>query len=252
MNNKEERALAFVNMYAVLGALRKLCLMDEEAAKLAGEDVSVGISVKGGPEATLVFGGGRCEVRDGTEKCRIKLPFSSCRKFNGMIDGTVTPIPSRGFLKIGFLTGNFTSLTKILESYLRPAPEKLSDPEFFRRSTLLMLNVIASAAAQLGNTDSVGKASASYIPDGAVEISIRGEESVWLTARDHTLSAVFDRPDRITAFMSFDNLKLARDIFDGKANSVASVGTGGVRIGGMVPQVDNINRIFDRVALYLS
>ena len=39
---------------------------------------------------------------------------------------------------------------------------------------------------------------------------------------------------------------------DGDINAVACIGTGVVRVGGMISQVDNINRILDRVALYLA
>ena len=44
----------------------------------------------------------------------------------------------------------------------------------------------------------------------------------------------------------------ARDLFDGRINAIAAVGMGQVRISGMVSQVDNINRILDRVAIYLA
>ena len=182
----------------------------------------------------------------------IKLPFSSCRKFNGMVDGTVTPIPSRGFFKLGFLTGDFIKLTNILEKYLRPKESDMADREFFRKSTLLTLNVLISAAAELGNYDSVARASASYIPDGNIEISVLGGETVWLNAKGSYLTAVFERPKDVTSAMTFESMELASDIFNGKANSVASVGSGGVRIRGMIPQVDNLNRIFDRVSLYLQ
>ena len=47
-------------------------------------------------------------------------------------------------------------------------------------------------------------------------------------------------------------MKVARDLFDGKINSVACIGTGEVRVGGMISQVDNVNRILDRVAEYLA
>ena len=48
------------------------------------------------------------------------------------------------------------------------------------------------------------------------------------------------------------DVKTARDLFDGKINSVAAVGSGLVRIGGMVSQIDNVNRILSRVELYLK
>ena len=40
-------------------------------------------------------------------------------------------------------------------------------------------------------------------------------------------------------------------IFDGD-DAVAAVGEGKVRIGGMISQIDNVNRILDRVSIYLA
>ena len=58
--------------------------------------------------------------------------------------------------------------------------------------------------------------------------------------------------DRVTSQMVFDSLQTARDLFDGRINAIAAVGMGQVRISGMISQVDNINRILDRVAIYLA
>lgn len=52
--------------------------------------------------------------------------------------------------------------------------------------------------------------------------------------------------------MVFGDLRVARDLFDGRINAIAAVGMGQVRISGMISQVDNINRILDRVSLYLA
>ena len=56
----------------------------------------------------------------------------------------------------------------------------------------------------------------------------------------------------VTSQMVFDSLTTARDLFDGRINAIVAVGMGQVRIGGMISQVDNINRILDRVAIYLA
>ena len=58
--------------------------------------------------------------------------------------------------------------------------------------------------------------------------------------------------EHITSQMVFDNLTTARDLFDGRINAIAAVGMGQVRISGMISQVDNVNRILDRVAIYLA
>ena len=52
--------------------------------------------------------------------------------------------------------------------------------------------------------------------------------------------------------MEFGSLQIARDLFDGRVNSLACVGTGDIRMGGMISMIDNMNRILDRVALYLA
>ena len=52
--------------------------------------------------------------------------------------------------------------------------------------------------------------------------------------------------------MRFEDLATARALFDGEINAVAAVGMGKVRIGGMISQVDNVNRILDRVSVYLA
>lgn len=61
-----------------------------------------------------------------------------------------------------------------------------------------------------------------------------------------------EKPAKFRAKMEFDNIRLARDLFDGKVNAIAAMGEGKVSIIGLISMVDNINRILDRVALYLA
>ena len=249
----DAKTLAYINLYAILGAIPYLCQLDAEAAALIeGETVSIGFAVKDGPQATLFIGGGKARMAPGVDRCQVKLPFSSCEKFNGLIDGTTTPIPVKGFTKVGFLLGNFTKLTDRLSMFLRPEPEALKDPEFFRVSTTLMFHVIAEAIAQIGNHDKIGRFSASNIVDGTAKLSIVDGPAAALCCRDHHLTAVHDDPKTCFAYMEFASMELARALFDGQVDAIAAVGTGGVRIGGMISMIDNINRILDRVALYLA
>jgi hypothetical protein len=60
------------------------------------------------------------------------------------------------------------------------------------------------------------------------------------------------KPEAYRSQMEFDNIRLARDLFDGKVNSIAEVGKGTISIIGLISMVDNVNRILDRVALYLA
>lgn len=250
----DARTLAYINLYAVLGSLENLCELSEEARNLVKttKPVAIGFEVKGGPSATLTFTDGKCKLTSGCEKCNVKLPFSSCEKFNGLIDGTVTPIPSKGFTKISFLLKQFTPLTDMLSKYMRPTEEDLKDEKFFELSTNLLFYTIAGAIAQIGNNDEIGKFSAHHIPDGVVKIAITGGPSAAIEVKDHKLTTVKQNPEKYRALMEFGSMKLAHDLFDGKVNAIAKVGEGEIVMRGMINMIDNINRILDRVALYLA
>lgn len=250
---KDQKTLAYVNMYALLGTIPELCRIDEEAyALIENVDMSVGLAVKNGPSATLFFSHGECMMKKGLVYPKIKIPFSSSERFNGMIDGTVTPIPTYGIWHVSFLLKTFKKLTDILEGYLRPDPERLADDIFFEKSTTLMLGVIARAVCVLGNRDEISRVSASYIVDGDIRLGIRNGISLTIRAKDHKLRVIRTPSEKIMSYMEFRSLRTARALFDGELNAVASIGTGEVTVGGMVSQVDNINRILDRVAEYLA
>jgi hypothetical protein len=258
---KDVITLAHINMYGILGALRDLCELSPEAQALAENaalpghrPLRLGFAVKEGPAMTLAFADGNCVVEDGAGICDIKLPFANYEKFNGLIDGTVRSFPSKGFTKIGFLTRNFIRLTKILEDYLRPAPEALSDESFFAASTTVMFFLIAQAVAQIGNHDKIGRFSASNIVDGTALLSIAGSKPLQaaITVKDHRLSVSRRIPEHYQAIMEFENIRLARDLFDGKVSALGCVGQGLISMRGNLGMLDNINRILDRVAVYLA
>ncbi|MGN0487417.1 MAG: hypothetical protein ACI4GB_09325 [Acutalibacteraceae bacterium] len=250
----DAKTLAYINMYAVLGTLENLCELDSQAGELirTKKPVSIALAVTDGPSATITFKNGRCRMEQGVNDCDVLLPFSSCEKFNGLIDGTVTPIPAKGFSKIGFLLKKFTPLTDLLAKYLKPSEEDLKDDKFFEISTKLMFYVITVALSQIGNNDSIGTFSASQIPDGIIEVSIKNSVSAGIYVKNGHMVTVKQKPDTFRSKMEFGDIRLARDLFDGKVNAVASIGEGKVGMFGLVSMLDNMNRILDRVALYLA
>ncbi|MBR4765577.1 MAG: hypothetical protein IK085_02305 [Clostridia bacterium] len=250
----DQKTLAYINMYAILGALENLCELAPEAPSLLTnkKPIRIGFDVKGGPSATLTFKNGKCRMDQGCSKVDVKLPFSSCEKFNGLIDGTVTPIPSKGFTHISFLLKDFTALTDLLNKYMRPDPADLEDEDFFNISTELMLDVIAVAIAQIANNDEIGKFTASAIVDGNIAFSIKDGPGATLRCKDHRLVALKCPCDNYRAKMEFRDIKLARDLFDGKVNAVACIGRGEITMKGMISMLDNLNRLLDRVAVYLA
>ncbi len=253
-NLMDTKTLAHINMYGILGTLENLCdIVPEASALLEGKKpISIGLEVKDGPSATLYFKNGKCRMEQGCGACDVKLPFSSCEKFNGLIDGTTTPIPSKGFQHIGFLLKTFTALTDVLTKYLQPNEDDLKDPVFYEKSTTLMLYVIGVAIAQIGNNDQVGKFSAKAIEDGSVLMGIKDGPSVELVCKNHRLITLKKAPEKYRSAMIFDSIETARGLFDGKLNALSCIGTGKIEMHGLVSMLDNVNRILDRVALYIG
>lgn len=250
----DQKTLAYINLYGVLGALENLCDLAPEAKEILTnkKPISIGFEVKDGPTATLTFYKGKCRMEQGCAKCDVKLPFSSCEKFNGLIDGTVTPIPSKGFQHIGFLLKDFTKLTDLLNDYMRPTEEKLKDPEIFRINTILTLYVVGVAIAQVGNNDEIGKFSASNIVDGSVMIEIKDKEAVEVVCKNHRLICLKKRPEKYRTSMVFDSYETANALFNGTINAMVAIGTGKVEMHGLISMLDNVNRILDRVGIYLA
>jgi hypothetical protein len=257
MNNKDNRTLSYINLFAIFGTLPRLCELDDEAHRLiADKKIALGICVKGGPCGVLRFDHGVVTMEPGEGACDIRLSFATPEKFNGMIDGTVTPIPTKGLTKVAFLLKTFMPLTDILTRYLRPSAEDLADEAFYRTSTILMFHLITGAVAQIGNEDPIGRASASYIVDGNVQMMITEGEAVvvaaHICAKDHRLTTVPTLTDKPMSIMQFDGVRNARGLFDGEASSFSLIADGKLKMRGMISQLDNVNRILDRVALYLA
>ena len=135
---------------------------------------------------------------------------------------------------------------------MKPTEEALKDPAFFDLSTTLMFYTISVALSQIGNQDAIGKASASYMLDGEISFLIKDGPAATLRVKDNHLVTVKQKSAKPRAIMQFDNMQLANDLFNGKINAMECIGKGTVEIRGMLSMVDNMNRILDRVALYLA
>ena len=260
LTQTDSRTMAFVNLFAVLGTLENLCELAPEAGKLlqGKSPISIGFAVKDGPSATLSFQDGRCHIAEGCRQCTIKLPFSSCERFNGMINGTVTPMPSKGFTKLSFLLKTFLPLTELLAKYLKPSAEDMKDAKFREISTKLTLYAAGAAIAQVGNEDKSGRFSAGLMPDGDVAIDVNSAigttpiMGVTVQVRNHHLTTLKKPCDKPRAVMAFSDLDVAGKLLRGEISAIACIGDGKIAMRGMINMVDNMNRILDRVGQYLS
>ncbi len=250
---KDPLVMAHVNMWAVLRTLEPLCELDDSARSLASprRPVSIGINVRGGPQATLSFQDGACRMtRRNTGQIKLLLP--SPEDFNRMVDGEKNPLPYAGFPRLGFLLKNFTALTDLLSAYLRPQPSDLEDRGFFERSTTLLFYLVAGALAAVANNDPLGRISAAAIPDGTIALEIQDGPCAEITARGGHLITRRRKAVSPRAYMIFSDFDAARGLFDGTLEAMSALAAGKIIMKGYIPMIDNLNRVLNRVPVYLQ
>lgn len=252
----EQKALAYVNMYGVLGALENLCEIDQIAKSILKElknRVALCFEVKNGPCCTFTFTKNGCKMTEGTAGCNCKMSFSSPEKFNALINDSKPGIPTKGIIKtLSFLLGPFTKLTDRLNEVLRPSEQALKDRAFFEENTILTMYVILGSIAALANNDSISKQSADHTVDGDVLLGIKDTAQATIRVNNHRFEAIKEPSDNPRAIMEFSDIDLANGLFNGTVSTINEMCKGNIRLSGMISMVDNINRILDRVAVYLA
>lgn len=250
---KDQNALAYVNMFAVLKDLEILCALDDEAKKLASpaKPVSISFNVAGGPRATLSFAGGQCAMREGLGG-QIKLRLPSPEAFNLMVDGKKNPTPYGGFTRLKFLTSDFTKLTDLMQKYLRADTEALKDRAFFEKSTTMMFYLVANALSAIGSHDAAGKLSAARIPDGSVSMEIDGGPCAEIAVRGGKMTTYNRKAENPRAYMIFADFDTARGLFDGTTEALSALASGKIVMKGYIPMIENLNKVLGRVGAYLA
>ena len=250
---KDQNALAYINMFAVLKDLEKLCELDDRAKKLASpaKPVSISFNVGNGPLATLSFEGGKCTMTEGLGG-QIKLKLSSPEAFNQMIDGTKNPLPYGGLTKLKFLTSDFKELTDILNKYLRADEASLKDRKFYEKSTTMMFYLVANALSAIANNDELGKISASKIPDGSIAMEIVNGPCAEIVVKGGHLTTYNRKAANPRSFMVFGDFDTARGLFDGSTESMSALASGKLVMKGFIPMIEHLNMVLSRVAVYLA
>lgn len=253
---KEAKAMAYVNMYGVLATLENLCEIDDEAKEiLAGikSPVSLCFDVANGPCGTLHFSKSGCKFTEGAEGCTCKMSFKTPEKFNALIDESKPGIPTKGIAQVlSFLLGPFTKLTDRLTKLLMPSEEDLKDRAFFEESTILTFYTISGAISALANSDSISMFTAHSTVDGKVSMGIKDTCYATIVVKNHHFTTIKEKANNPRAIMEFADIDLAYGLFTGTVSTIAELCKGNIYMAGMISMVDNLNRILDRVAVYLG
>ena len=252
----DAKAMAYVNMYGVLATLENLCEIDDEAKSILASlksPVSLCFDVADGPCGTFHFTKSGCEFKEGSAGCTCKMNFSSPEKFNALIDSSKPGIPTKGVVQVlSFLLGPFTKLTNRLTKLLRPSDEDMKDKAFFEESTILTFYTIVGAISALANSDPISMFTAKSTVDGVVSMGIKDKCYAAVKVKNSHFTTIKKKPENPRAIMEFADVELAHGLFTGPASTIAELCEGNIYMCGMISMVDNLNRILDRVAVYLG
>lgn len=72
-----------------------------------------------------------------------------------------------------------------------------------------------------------------------------------LRVRNHTFETIKENR-HLRAIMEFKTIDLANALFNGTASTMAELCAGNIYMSGMINMIDNVNRILDRVGMYLG
>lgn len=250
---KNQKVLAYCNLFGVLRNIEYLVTNDEECKKaVEGKNLSVQFKVKNGPSGQLTFKNRQAEMKEGFHPSNILLFFTSPEHFNKMIDGKANPIPLKGLTKIGFLTGPFKKIADRLAYYLKPTENLLSDTDYFAKSTEMTFYTAFSALAQIGNHDPKGILNAKHIPDGIIQASIGDKTGLYITAKNGRLTAHKGFAEKSNARLVFKDIEAAQGILSGKTDTYVALATGDLLMKGFIPMVEYMNPILELVSGYLA
>ena len=154
-----EQILARLHLHAVLPALADLAVLAPEARQIAtGWNFSLRLQLPGGPAATLVSpGDGTLRVDPGAATpARLVLTFLSARQLNRTFlnQSALPPLPTGGAWRI-LGVRPFVALTKVLDRYLQPTPDFLTDEPFRLVHLRLLFRILVGAVPTVAELDPV-------------------------------------------------------------------------------------------------
>ena len=123
---------------------------------------------------------------------------------------------------------------------------------FFEESTILTMYTVAGAISALANNDPISKLSASYTVDGDVSLGIKDVVKLTIRVKDHHFTTIKQPSEKPRVIMEFADIDLAHGLFTGTASTLDEMCRGTIYLSGMISMADNLNRILDRVSLYLA
>ena len=250
----EEKIKAGVNLYAVIKNIEQLVILDPEIKELVKDwNITIEFRVKNGPDASVRFKDGSCEVKKGKfDKTDVVLFFMSEAHLNKMFDGNSNPIPLKGFTKLGFLDKEFSKVTDKLEYYLKPTPELLEDPNYLNINTIFTLTTAINALPVVMEFDPKAKLTGSHLTKGSLFINVENGPNAFVNTDANFIEVTEGNSDTATCEMIIKDISIANKFFSGGVDIFSALAKQDIKIVGQTYLLDNIGLILDRIPIYVN
>lgn len=248
--------LASLHLHAVLPNLAKVATYDPTAKDIVGKwRGKIQFSILAGPSIHFIFDQGKVTaIRGKTSLPKLWIIFFTSEQANKMFTGKGTALPAIWGLWHPLMLRGILKLSHILEEYLQPSPKALADPAVKRFIVNLTLDTITNGVEILSRMEPRAREYAMASPKGTVEFRILpgGPVKRLTHLGDGQLALADGAVVRPNAIMEFKDIDTAWALFNDELDVMAAIGTGDIRLRGLIPLVDSIAAIMDILSHYLE
>ncbi len=168
---------------------------------------------------------------------------ATVRVFSG-VKGTAIPLPlgAGALAALAFFRKASSRATELLRA---PDTSEATRARLLLAATLYGLEAIAGESYLARRMQ--------IVPDGVVGVGV-GELAYRVVKNGRTIHVQKDAPSAVApdALLSFEGYRSAIDILSGKRQAVVALGSGEVRIEGLLPLVQGLFAVLDRLSWYLG
>jgi hypothetical protein len=250
--------LSRLYLTAVLPCLTDLVNQSADArAILGGFRGSIVLAIIGGPAVTIHLSCGQIasENRWGKTPSVILLFFGN-RHLNAFFSGKRWAVPflAWGGWRMGLLAC-FSKLAGLLEATLNGAPPALATSVGRRMHVRLSLIAAGLGLHPLAEGDLQAQKTLRTLPPGLASFSIEGEDAatVWFDHGSTGSAAGWSVPPRRPDVrITFADIHVAYAAMRDEIDTLAAVGSGQIKVEGLVPLADGLNFVMERLRIYLQ
>ena len=250
--------LSRLYLSAVLPCLTDLVAQDPTAHDILGAaQASIVLRVAGGPAATVRLDKGHILWSRGSgPAASVTLLFLGNRHLNAFFSGKTwaVPLPIWGGWRIGLLQ-RFARLAGRLEAVLDGDATVLGTDAGRRLHARLSLIVAVLGLRSLAEGDEAARQALRSVPPGLAAFSIAGDlgATLWFDHGSADCAAGWGEPPRTPlVHITFADMNVAYGAMRDEIDAVAAVGSGQIKVEGLVPLADGLNVAMERLRVYLK